>query len=386
MRRSGIRLFALFALSLATGFAGCASSSSGTGPSASSRAALAADLAAAPIPAAEHASRSACAFVASPRGSDNARGTASAPFATVQRLVRALTPGHSGCLRAGTYHQYELRIRKAGRAGAPITLRSWPGERARIVVDSDIYLPPGTAHVTLRDLDLTNSARSSHTSAVMIQDFSDHSRYVGDHISGGRRATCMKLGQTGFGLARGTQILGDSFSDCGDPAQGNQQHAIYVAGSRGAQITGNVFRNTAAYAIHLYPDADGARVTGNVIDGSGYGGVIFASDENATGLTSDDDVVSGNVISSGRRYGMTYFWGPGGRGTGDRATDNCLAGNGRAINQPMPGIGLSGNVAVAVAGFVDARAGDFRLRPGASCAAVVGAAFNGRLAAARVAR
>src|SRR5690349_24887022 len=71
-----------------------------------------------------------CNKVAAPNGSDNAAGNEDAPFRTAQVLADSLTPGQTGCLRGGTYSE-DLTIRQGGNAGAPVTIRSFPGERAR---------------------------------------------------------------------------------------------------------------------------------------------------------------------------------------------------------------------------------------------------------------
>ena len=50
-------------------------------------------------------------------------------------LADSLAPGQTGCLRAGTYRDEgasPLAIQRSGRRGAPITIRSYPGERARL--------------------------------------------------------------------------------------------------------------------------------------------------------------------------------------------------------------------------------------------------------------
>ena len=44
-----------------------------------------------------------CTRFAAPDGSDQNDGGASTPFQTAQRLVDALSPGETGCLRAGSY-------------------------------------------------------------------------------------------------------------------------------------------------------------------------------------------------------------------------------------------------------------------------------------------
>ena len=60
---------------------------------------------------------------------------------TAQQLLDSLRPGETGCLRGGTYRSsrgYVLNARRGGAPGAPITLRSFPGERARLVGIIDI--------------------------------------------------------------------------------------------------------------------------------------------------------------------------------------------------------------------------------------------------------
>ncbi|HEU4975641.1 MAG TPA: right-handed parallel beta-helix repeat-containing protein, partial [Baekduia sp.] len=139
-----------------------------------------------------------------------------------------------------------------------------------------------------------------------------------------------------------------------------------------ATITGNVFWAAAAYAIQLYPDADNTTVSHNVFDGSGYGAVIFASDEYASGLTSDDNSVTQNVIADGTRYGLDYWWGPAGQGTGNSADSNCFYNNAISdLQGSMSGITVTNSVH-ANPQFVDPSSHDYRLQPGSPCLAVVG--------------
>ena len=77
---------------------------------------------------------------------------------------------------------------------------------------------------------------------------------------------------------------------------GKLAHLIYVTHSQGAVIRNNLLvGNGGGWAVHLYPDADGTLVEGNVID-SNEGGVIFAGD--GGGDTSDRNVVRENVITN----------------------------------------------------------------------------------------
>ena len=72
-------------------------------------------------------------FYASPHGSDGGSGSLAAPFLTVQRCVDAAhLPGDACLLRAGTYRE-QVRLRHSSRGpseSAPVTLSSFPGERA----------------------------------------------------------------------------------------------------------------------------------------------------------------------------------------------------------------------------------------------------------------
>lgn len=315
----------------------------------------------------------ACDRFAATTGSDSAAGTSDAPFATAQKLLDALTPGQTGCLRSGTYSEYELKAHHGGTAAAPIILASAPGEHAKIVVDTDVYFPVGITDLHMRNLNVTNNPASGVTQAVMIQDFSDRSVWDGNDINGNSDAHCMELGWAGHGTAHGTLIRRNRFHNCGDPANGTQDHAIYVSQSVGATITENLFWHTAAYGIHLYPSADDTVVTHNVIVDSGQSSVIFASDQDpGTGRMSDNNTVAYNVLANSAHNGIDVYWGESGQGVGNVARDNCMSGNSQGgLHAALPGISLSGNVDRPVS-FVDAASHDYRLAPGDACLGVIG--------------
>src|SRR5437870_5778795 len=77
-----------------------------------------------------------CDRYASVSGSDADAGTLAAPFASAQKLADSLSAGQTGCLRGGTYDpsgSMVLTVRHGGAAGSPLTIMSYPGERARLV-------------------------------------------------------------------------------------------------------------------------------------------------------------------------------------------------------------------------------------------------------------
>jgi hypothetical protein len=68
-------------------------------------------------------------FVDARRGQDTNDGTRGAPWRTVQAALERLRPGETLYLRGGVYYE-RVRCSITGRADAPITIRSYPGEQA----------------------------------------------------------------------------------------------------------------------------------------------------------------------------------------------------------------------------------------------------------------
>ena len=279
-----------------------------------------------------------------------------------QKLVDSLSAGQTGCLRAGTYPQSELRFSRAGRSGAPIRLTSYPGERARLA--GFVYIPKGSDYVTVSDLDIDDASTAQTTVQVMATD----TVLERLDITNRSRNTCMSLGSNaGWGQAVRTIVRESRFHDCGEPAAGNQDHAIYFENVVDGQVVDNLFWNTSAWAIHLYPNARRTTVAHNVIDGNGRG-VIFAGD---TSKASSDNVVSQNLITNSTvEYNVQSYWG-GPVGSGNLARNNCLY-NGKAGNvASQSGFTASVNT-VADPLYADRAKHDYRLRAGSPCLAIVG--------------
>ena len=67
----------------------------------------------------------------SPAGSDSASGAAGQPLRTIQAAAGRLRPGDAAVIHAGVYRE-SVAITNSGCAGAPVTLRAAPGEKAVI--------------------------------------------------------------------------------------------------------------------------------------------------------------------------------------------------------------------------------------------------------------
>ena len=320
------------------------------------------------LPAAAQADAE-CARVASPQGSDRAPGTERAPLRTPQALFESLAPGQAGCLRGGTYRAAEnvLAPRRGGRAGAPLTLRSYPGERAKLVGIIDI--PHGADYITLSGLAIEGTGAGGANSVkvysrgVVIED--------SDITNAWRGRSCLMLGNvSGGGQAVAPVIRGNTFHECGDTDNGNHDHAIYAANVAGGDIVDNLFYNSAAYTIQLYPNAHDVRFAYNVVDGSApsiRGGLVFGGDEDHA---SSDNTVEHNVIAHAATNAITSNW-EGPTGTGNLARNNCVWGSRGGPNiTSADGFRSIGNT-VANPNFTARAGSDYRITATSPCLAVL---------------
>jgi Right handed beta helix region len=260
---------------------------------------------------------------------------------------------------AGHYrHRGVVAMRRART-----TLR--PLGRARVVVDGALWVLSGARGARITGLTLT-SHDPVYSIPLKIQ--ADGVALAGNVITAARNISCVLIGSDR--TVSDTLIERNRISHCG--SRGKLAHLLYVTHSRGAVIRNNLLvNNRGGWAVHLYPDADGTLIEGNVID-SNEGGVIFAG---VGGSTSDGNLVRENVITnSAPRFNIEGSWSGGPRGEGNRAEQNCVysAGPGRPTGIGfVDGFSESGNVAASGPVYVARRAGDYRLRAGSNCGAVL---------------
>jgi hypothetical protein len=306
-----------------------------------------------------------CDRYAAPGGNDRAAGTLKRPFATPERLARALRPGRTGCLRGGSYRagddEYVLRIERGGRPGKPITVRSAPGERAHL--RGVVMVTRGADRVRLSRLRIEGVDGEHNTVKIYAKRTVLERSDITNRLRG---ESCLILGSSYAGRAIKTLIRGNVFHDCGAPANSNEDHAIYAAHTSRLRVAGNLFFNSVGQTIQLYPDAQRSRIVRNVIDGGPdtvRGGIVIGGGERTA---SSRNLIAHNVITHAP-YGVYGYW-PGAVGRGNIVRDNCTwgadAGGGDG------GLRLAGNV-VADPLFRDRAGGDYRFEPGSKCRGVI---------------
>ncbi len=311
-------------------------------------------------PAAPDAAQ-ACDKFASRHGDDRNRGTLRAPFRTPQKLVESLRPGETGCLRRGTYEMELLEVEKGGRKGAPIRLRSAPDEEARLV--GIVQVNEGADHVVFSRLAFEGTGELNTIkiyAADVVVEYSD----ITNNWRGG---SCMILGSDEGGAAVRTTVRGNRFHECGDPDNENKDHSIYAAIAQDGRIVGNWFWNHTAYAIHLYPNADGNVVANNVIDGgppSIRGGILIASEDEES---SSGNLIERNIVAYAPEWNIATNWDDGHVGDGNVVRYNCVwGGESGTIQTEDGGVNAYGNI-VADPLFVDREDRDYRLSRESPC-------------------
>ncbi len=260
-----------------------------------------------------------CTVYASPAGSDTAPGTVALPVRSLQRVVDMLRPGGVGCLLPGTYAG-GATVAAGGNPGAPITIRSASSTPA--LVRGRIWIEHSAHDVVLSKLALDNVVPIDRSQMPPVSDLlieGDRVTVADSDIQSENSGICILVGGN-RGTATETTIAGSRIHNCGPLPAYNHGHGIYVEHSRNLRVLDNWIYDNADRGIQLYPDAQHTLVEGNVIDGNGEG-IIISGDGN---MTSNDNLVTGNIISNSRiRYNVESYWSSA-IGVGNVVRGNCL--------------------------------------------------------------
>ena len=206
-------------------------------------------------------------------------------------------------MRAGTYPEW-LTLSRSGTATAPITLTSYPGERATITGRLKIT----GSYVRVSGLRFQGGTSANASDVVVYVSGGDHVEVSGSELTGAAMSA-VYVGDPGNG-ADAFRFVSNWVHDNG--SHYNLDHGIYCGTARGALIANNLFERSYAYGIHLYPDCDGAVVTQNTVVGSGRSGIIVGGES----TTSDGNVVVNNLVA----FNADFAYGPTGAGLRVRAT------------------------------------------------------------------
>jgi parallel beta-helix repeat protein len=271
----------------------------------------------------------------------------------VEELVRSLDPGQTGCLRGGDYRG-NVELTTGGTSTEPITLRSYPGETARLI--GRLWLNRDSDYLVIRGLALDgrNAARLP-SPTVNGQNI----LFLDNDVTNDHTAICFVLGHQLYGTARHVTIRDNRIHDCGRLPPTNHDHGIYVSVARDTRIVGNRIFSNADYGVHLYPDAQRTYVAHNIIDSNGEG-VLFGG---TIDLAPRDNLVEHNVIinSRARDNVESHFERGGPIGENNIVRNNCIEGGVRDQ-------GGSGGIAAQI-GF---QATDNVTKRGPACRAALG--------------
>jgi parallel beta-helix repeat protein len=299
-----------------------------------------------------------CDRFAAPGGSNRAPGTQSSPVRTPQGLVNVLRPGQTGCFEAGEYSFGRVQLNEER-----IALTAYGS--ASVVLKGSIRVAPSGRGSRVTGVRINGPGKQT---AVLIQATRFSLR--GSTITNlHRHASCVLIGSYYSRRApRGIRIVGNRIHDCGQMPRTNHDHGIYVADSRRAVIRRNWIYDNADRGIQLYPSAQRSIIDGNVLDQNGVG-INFSG---VNGVTSNHNVVRGNVISRSRARWNAVSGPTGPRAHGNVLRRNCVFATKRGyrsnggIEKPSRNFRARRNK-IARPHFMDPGSGDYRLRAGSRC-------------------
>lgn len=280
-------------------------------------------------PAATGAARDVvCSYWASPTGDDFGVGSRDRPFRTVGRMVQSLSAGMTGCLEAGAVFEERLVLTGQGAPSRPITITTPSGPRA--VIGEGIEFLQSSRDVAITRVTARMSGREPFNALPAVVEIGGfRNRLLRSEVSGGgvvdKSRACIEIDHANLAVVDRNVV-----HECGIV---KENPAIYAPGIRvvtggGATITNNTIRSTPGDGIALAPNAQGARISNNLIDDTANG-IFLAGDAR---FTSNGNRIVRNIIAYVLGY-AAHGSNASGKPVGTRnvVTQNCVWQPGRGL-------------------------------------------------------
>jgi hypothetical protein len=249
-------------------------------------------------------------FYVTPTGSSAGDGSATGPWdlaTALQGGAGRVEPGDTIWLRGGTY-KGSFRSTVAGKPGAPVVIRQYPGERA--IIDGggsrrDTWTVAGEYSV-FWGFELTNSSPervlASMSDAIrpnVIANWAAHTKFINLVIHDGGVALYTDAKYPDVEIA-GCIIYNNGWQQ---PDRGHG-HALYIKNYTGPVLArDNVIFNQYGYGIHAFTNANTGKLMNITIEGnvsfnngtlarrgSGSANILLGGDAYAAGGTIRDNV------------------------------------------------------------------------------------------------
>jgi len=316
-----------------------------------------------------------CTSIVALSGSDSdGAGTESAPFATLQHAEDVAVPGEVICIHEGVYAA-GAALATSGTATAPITVRSYPGERAVFEQGVSFFAGWGIEvgwivldGIEVRNLPCCGEGIYLHSAHDVVIRRS----YVHDNYGQGLLGNGVRVWIDGNVVARNglTGVL-PGLSDY-------HTHGMYLTGSD-FRITNNVIVDNQAYGIQVagypwdpsdpnhpagpeYDDATGWVIANNTIAFELNRGAIVVWQPGAHDILIENNLFFDNATSpASDTQGIEFYY----SGSGNIVRNNLFFSS--AGKAPLSDTGTSYTETGRVEGdpdLVDPAGGDFHLRDG----------------------
>lgn len=275
-------------------------------------------------------------------------------ISSAQGLVNALSPGQTGCLRAGTYTG-DVTVDKG------VKLTSYGGENA--IVRGRVVVTGAGAAIEKLMLDGRNAGNLAsptiHAADVVLRD--------NDIQNVSTSAICVNVKTSGALVPDRFLIERNRIHHCGSLPWTNLLHGLMLENGTGGIVQDNVVYSNADKGLLLYPSLQSATIRRNTVDGNGSG-IHFGE------ATANTLVESNVVANSTRRWNVESY---NLFGAGNAVRSNCVWGSNPTTSYNTRGGIMSGLESyltlgtnpVAQPGFANRGAGDFSIPAGAGCAA-----------------
>ena len=269
----------------------------------------------------------------------------------------------------GTYKE-TVEVNANGAPGAPITIQSYPGERATFL--GRLTTDRTSSYLTFQNMTFDGSAAPSDGGGSLQPSPTVHGEsiaFIGNEVTNRHTAICFAVGSEQYGRAPRVVIRRNKIHDCGRLPPTNHEHGIYLHSPCCAQVTDNWVYDNADTGIQMFPDADGNYIARNIVYGNGDNMSFGGDSKDGVCASSDDNIVERNVLSHPRVKENVGSWsGCGKHGTGNILRENCIWPP--TFQAEGEGFTLLNNFYVEPA-YVNAAAKDFRIVPGTPCAPLV---------------